>query len=180
MKSLSEFINEGVFNDNIKSAIKINGVTIYEPDWKKCEEYYQKRRKKYFGNKSNVTLGDLDDEYEVVYNEDDCIVAVEDIAVEDIDNYDIYILCPETIYMRHEAQEICNGRQYTFSLTDIDDANDFDICFNWDPYIKWLSIGDGRSSIKKLEDAGWDSGLEYIPGTISKKAQDIIKKYMKV
>ena len=177
MKSLVE----SIFGDNIKSAIKINGVEIYEPDWKKCEEYYQKRRKKYFGDRDKVYLGDLNSEYNIVYNEKDCIVAINS----DPDSewgQDIYILCPETIYMNHEAGEIGDGRLYVFSLDDVDDANDFDICFNWCPKAagKWYWLCGCHSSggRKKVKDAmGIIQG--YMPETISDKANNVIKKYMK-
>ena len=177
MKTLAE----SIFGDNVKSDIKINGVTIYEPDWKKCEEYYQKRRKKHFWNKSTVALGDLDNEYTVVYSGDDCLVAVNN----DPDSewgQDIYILSPETIYMNHETGEIGDGHQYVFSLTNIDDANDFDICFNWCPNSagkwSWLCGCHSSASRKEVEDAmGVARG--YMPQTISKKATDIIKKWMK-
>lgn len=178
MKHLVNYINESIFGDNVKSAIKINGVTIYEPDWKLCEEYYQKRRKKYFGNKSTVSLGDMMYEYTVVYNEDDCVVAVGN----DPDDFDVYVLCPETIYMCHEAAEI-HGHAYSFSLTNIDEANDFDISFSWyqDSRRGWSWIGGSYSGrwVEKMEEAGFESLVGYIPGTISKKAQDIIKKYTK-
>ena len=184
MKNIVEYINEGIFGDNVKSAIKINGVTIYEPEWKLCEEYYQKRRDKYFqrfGDRNKVYLGDLENEYDIVYNEKDCIVAVNS----DPDSewgQDIYILSPETIYMNHETGEIGDGRQYVFSLNDIDDANDFDICFNWCPKIAgkwiWLCGCHGSGDRKRVKDAmGVIQG--YMPETISKKATDIIKKYMK-
>lgn len=180
MKSLVE----SIFGDNVKSAIKINGVAIYEPDWKLCEEYYQKRRDKYFqrfGDRDKVYLGDLENEYDIVYNEKDCIVAVNS----DPDSewgQDIYILSPETIYMNHETGEIGDGRQYVFSLNDIDEANDFDICFNWVPKSagKWIWLCGCHSSgdRKRVKDAmGVIQG--YMPMTISKKATDIIKKYMK-
>lgn len=177
MKRLSEYINEGIFGDNVKSAIKINGVEIYEPEWKLCEEYYQKRRKKYF-HTDKVLLGDMEDEYEVVYNGDDCIIAV---STEEFDQESgcVYILSPETIYMCHEAAEICDGRHYVFSLTNVNEANDFDICFGWDPQIGWLSICPGRNSEQKLKEVGFVNTRGYIPETISSKAQNIIKKYMK-
>ena len=178
MKHLINYINEGIFGDNIKSAIKINGVEIYEPDWVLCEEYFKKRRKKYFGNMQKVSLGDMMDEYNIVYNEDDCVVAVGT----DPDDFDVYILCPETIYMCHEASEI-HGRAYAFSLTDIDEANDFDISFNWyqDARRGWSWIGGSYSGrwVAEMKEAGFKSLVGYIPGTISKKAQDIIKKYTK-
>ena len=174
MKSLVE----SIFGDNVKSAIKINGVEIYEPDWKLCEEYFKKRRKKYFGTKATVELGDLYADYNIVYNEDDCVVAIGT----DPDDFDVYVLCPETIYMCHEASEL-HGRTYAFSLTNIDEANDFDISFNWyqDSRRGWSWIGGSYSGrwVEKMEEAGFESLVGYIPGTISKKAQDIIKKYTK-
>ena len=183
---------ESIFGDNINSAIKINGVEIYEPDWKLCEEYFKKRRKKYFGTKATglnttgiqtkvtVRLGDMQEEYDILYNEDDCIIArnVEYGSFND----DIYVLCPETIYMCHEASEL-HGRTYAFSLTNIDEANDFDISFNWyqDSRRGWSWIGGSYSGrwVEKMEEAGFESLVGYIPGTISRKAQDIIKKYTK-
>lgn len=178
MKHLINYINEGIFDDNIKSNIKINGIEIYDPDWKLCEEYFKKRRKKYFGNMQKVSLGDMMDEYNVVYNEDDCVVAVGT----DPDDFDVYILCPETIYMCHEASEL-HGRAYTFSLTDIDEANDFDISFNWyQKRHRWSRIcGSSYSKTwdEKMKEAGFESLVGYIPSTISSKAQDIIKKYTK-
>jgi len=178
MKNISEYIKESVFDNNINSAIKINGIEIYEPNWKLCEEYFKKRRKKYFGNMSKVSLGDLLYEYNVVYNEDDCVVAVGT----DPDDFDVYVLCPETIYMCHEASEL-HGRPYEFSLTDIDEANDFDISFNWyqDSRRGWMWIGGTYSGrwVEKMKEAGFESLVGYIPNTISKKAQDIIKKYIK-
>ena len=178
MKHLVNYINESIFGNNIKSAIKINGVEIYEPDWKLCEEYFKKRRKKYFGTKTTVELGDLYADYNIVYNEDDCVVAIGT----DPDDFDVYVLCPETIYMCHEASEL-HGRTYAFSLTNIDEANDFDISFNWyqDSRRGWSWIGGSYSGrwVEKMEEAGFESLVGYIPGTISKKAQDIIKKYTK-
>jgi len=180
MKSLVE----SIFGDNIKSAIKINGVEIYEPYWKLCEQYYQRRREKYFqrfGDRDKVNLGDLDTEYNIVYNESDCIVAVNN----DPDSewgQDIYILCPESIYMNHETGEIGEGRQYVFSLYDTDDANDFDICFNWVPKSvgkwSWLCGCHSSGDRKKVKDAmGVIQG--YMPETISAKAKNVIKKWMK-
>lgn len=182
MKTIVEYINESIFDDNVNSAIKINGIKIYDPDWKLCEEYFKKRRKKYFGNKSTVSLGDMMYEYTVLYNEDDCVVAIKN----DPDDFDVYVLCPETIYMCHEASEL-HGRPYSFSLTNIDEANDFDISFNWyhdwynDARRNWSWIGGSYSSrwAEKMKEAGFESLVGYIPGTISKKAQDIIKKYAK-
>ena len=178
MKYLVNYINESIFDDNINSAIKINGITIDEPKWELCKKYYQKRRQKYFGNMSKVSLGDMMYEYNVVYNEDDCVVAVGT----DPDDFDVYVLCPETVYMCHEAAEI-HGWPYTFSLTNIDEANDFDISFNWYRAARrgWMWIGGTYSGIwvEKMEKAGFESLIGYIPSTISKKAQDIIKKYTK-
>jgi len=186
MKHLVNYINEGIFGDNINSAIKINGIEIYEPDWKLCEDYFKKRRKKYFGTKASglnvagiqtkvvVELGDMSDEYNILYNEDDCIVASA------VDGGDIYVLCPETIYMCHEALCVM-GSSYEFSLNDIDDANDFDISFNWYPRGGWAWIGGLHSGNweHKMKKAGFESLVGYIPDTISKKARDIIKKYTK-
>lgn len=178
MKHLVNYINESIFDDNIKSSISINGITIYEPEWELCKKYYQKRRQKYFGNMKTVPLGDFMYKYNVVYNEDDCIVAVGT----DPTDFDVYVLCPETIYMCHEASKI-HGRPWTFSLTNIDEANDFDISFNWyqDSRRGWTWIGGTYSGIwvKKMEEAGFESLVGYIPGTISDKAQEVIKKYTK-
>lgn len=180
MKNISEYINESVFDNNIKSAIKINGVTIYEPDWKKCEEYYQKRRKKYFGDKSIINLGDLEYEYKIVYSGDDCLIAVDNEKDSEWGR-DIYILSPETVYMNHETGEIGDGKQYVFSLNDIDDANDFDIGFNWYPDSSnwaWLCgchSSGGRKAV--ADNLGITQG--YMPETISTKAKNVIKKYMK-
>ena len=172
-------LNEGIFDDNVNSAIKLNGITIDDSKWKLCVDYYQKRRKKYFGNMSKVSLGDMYEKYNVVYNEDDCIVAIG----EDFGDFDVYVLCPETIYMCHEVAEINGhrGHPYTFSLTDIDEANDFDISFNWyqDSRQGWMWISGTHSGIlvKKMKEVGFESLIGYIPRTISKKARDIIKKY---
>ncbi len=190
MKHLVNYINESIFGNNIKSAIKINGIEIYEPDWKLCEEYYKKRRKKYFGTKASglnatgiqtkvtVELGDMQEEYNILYNEDDCIVAFSVEASPSGKN--IYVFCPETIYMCHEASCVM-GSDYSFSLNDIDGANDFDISFNWYPLRGWTWIGGLYSGNweRKMKEAGFESLVGYIPGTISKKAQDIIKKYTK-
>jgi len=184
MKHLVNYINESIFGDNVKSAIKINGVEIYEPDWKLCEEYFKKRRDKYFqrfGNRDKVNLGDLEYKYDIVYNESDCIIAVNNDPDSEF-GQDIYILSPETIYMNHEAGEIGDGRQYVFSLKDIDDANDFDICFNWCPKSarkwSWLCGCHSEARRKEVNDAlGVIRG--YVPETISKKAKDIINKYIK-
>ena len=176
MKNISEYISEGIFDDNVKSNVKINGVEIYAPDWKLCEEYFEKRRKKYFGNKSSVFLGDMQDEYTVLYNEKDCIVCLGN------EEEDVYVLCPETIYMCHEVDECVNGRDFTFSLTNIDEANDFDICFSWLKYLKnWTWIQGSYSSAReeKVKDKGFDSLIGYIPETISSKAKSIIKKFIK-
>ena len=174
MKHLINDINEGIFGDNIKSAIKINGIEIYEPEWKQCEEYFKKRRKEYFGNMQKVSLGDLYTEYNIVYNEDDCVVAVTE------SDEDVYILSPETIYMCYEASCVM-GSNYSFSLNNIDDANDFDISFNWYSPIGWTWISGAYSNNRrhKMKEAGFKSLVGYIPSTISKKAQDIIKKYTK-
>ena len=178
MKHLTEYINEGIFGDNINSVIKLNGIEIDDIKWKKCEEYYQKRRKKYFGNMRKVSLGDMYAEYNIVYNEDDCVIAIGT----DPEDFDVYVLCPETIYMCHEATEL-HGQPYSFSLTSIDEANDFDISFNWyqDARRGWGWIGGSYSGIwiEKMKKAGFESLVGYIPSTISKKAQDIIKKYTK-
>ena len=178
MKHLVNYINESIFDNNINSTIKINGIEIYMPDWKLCQQYFEKRRKKYFGNKSTVSLGDMMYEYNIVYNADDCVVAIGT----DPDDFDVYVLCPETIYMCHEASEL-HGRTWAFSLIDIDEANDFDISFNWyqDARRGWSWIGGSYSGrwVEKMEEAGFESMVGYIPSTISKKAQDIIRKYTK-
>ena len=172
MKSLLE----SIFSDNVKSAIKINGMNIYEPEWKQCQEFFEKRRKKYFKNLLHVKLGDMQDPYTVAYNEDDCIICIGE------DEKDLYILCPETIYMCHEASEL-HGRSYSFSLTNIDEANDFDISFNWyqDSRRGWMWIGGVYSGkwAEEMEKAGFESSVGYIPVTISKNAQNIIKNYIK-
>lgn len=176
MKHLVNYVNESIFGNNIKSTIKLNGIEIDNAKWKLCLEYFKKRRKNYFGNMQKVSLGDMMYEYTVVYNEDDCVVAVGN----DPDDFDVYVLCPETIYMGHEASEL-HGRAYSFSLTNIDEANDFDISFNWyqDSRRGWMWIGGSYSGrwVEKMEEAGFESLVGYIPSTISKKAQDIIKKY---
>ena len=186
MKHLVNYINEGIFGDNINSVIKLNGIEIDDTKWKLCEEYFKKRRKKYFENKSTVSLGDMSTvslgdmyaEYNIVYNEDDCVVA----AGTDPDDFDVYVLCPETIYMCHEAAEL-HGRAYAFPLTNIDEANDFDISFNWyqDSRRGWMWIGGSYSGrwVERMEEAGFESLVGYVPSTISKKAKDIIKKYTK-
>jgi len=178
MKHLKEYINEGIFDDNIKSSVSINGITIDEAKWELCKKYYQKRRQKYFSNMKTAFLGDLMYKYTVAYNEDDCVVAVGT----DPDDFDVYVLCPETIYMCHEASEL-HGHPYSFSLTNIDEANDFDISFNWyqDARRGWMWIGGTYSGrwVEKMKEAGFESLVGYIPGTISKKAQEVIKKYTK-
>lgn len=178
MKHLVNYINESIFGNNIKSAIKINGVEIYEPDWKLCEEYFKKRRKKYFGTKATVELGDMQEEYNILYNEDDCIVARN--VADGVFSDDIYVLCPETIYMCHEASCVMYNN-CAFSLNDIDDANDFDISFDWHFHVGWAWIGGLYSGNweRKMKEAGFESLVGYIPDTISKKAKDIIKKYTK-
>ena len=181
MKSIVEYINEGIFGDNIKSAIKINGVEIYEPEWKQCEEYFKKRRDKYFQksglDKDKVYLGDLQTEHTILYNEKDCIICLD---TEETDHVELYILCPETIYMNHLTDE-CTQDKWKFSLTNIDDANDYSIAFiyysdvnNW----AWL---EGCSTHRGLKKASEEVGITkgYLPVTISDKAQNIIKKYMK-
>lgn len=158
MKSLYESLFD---KDLIKKSVSIHGVDIYMPDWESATKYYQKRREKYFGNKKQVVLGDLEAEFEVIYNEDDCVIAV---------NYenDVYILSPETIYMNHTIAEQVNGRNYVWSLNNINEANDFDICFGWNGDIhRWATIGDSRDH------------YGYIPETISSKAKSIIKKYIR-
>ncbi len=178
MKHLSEYINEGIFDDNIKSSVSINGITIDETKWELCKKYYQKRRLKYFGIMKTVSLGDMMYKYTVAYNEDDCVVAVGT----DPDDFDVYVLCPETIYMCHEASEL-HGHPYSFSLTNIDEANDFDISFNWyqDARRGWMWIGGTYSGrwVEKMKEVGFESLVGYIPETISKKAKEIIKKYTK-
>ena len=160
MKSLYESLFD---KDILEKPISINGVDIYMPDWKLAEKYYQKRREKCFGRKINilVLLGDLDAEFEVVYNENDCVIAV------DYEN-DVYVLSPETIYMNHTIAEQVNGRNYVWSLNNINEANDFDICFGWNGDIhRWMTIGDSRDH------------YGYIPETISDKAKSVIKKYIR-
>ena len=179
MKSLVE----SIFGDNVKSSIKINGVEISESDWNKCCEYYQKRRKKYFGKKSTVVLGDLEYKYKIVYNKDDGLIA---INAEESDNtdwgQDIYILSPETIYMNHKVGEIVDGKKYVFSLDDVDDANDFDICFNWYPHGggTWYSLYGCHNLSGKTKASNANCIINgYIPQTISDKAKSIIEYYIK-
>lgn len=175
MKSL----RESLFDDDLATKdVVLNGIPIDNTKWKLCLDYFKKRRKKYFGTMSKVTLGDMMWNGDVVYNEDDCIVAV----ISDPNNYYVYVLCPETIYMCHEAAKV-HGKPYLFSLTNIDDANDFDISFYWSavPRIGWAWIGGAYSGNwgKRMEEAGFESLVGYIPETISKKATDVIKKYTK-
>ena len=169
---------ESIFGDNINSTIKINGVEIYEPDWKLCEQLFEKRRKKYFGNKSTVTLGDMMTEHTVLYNEKDCVICKN---TEETDYDEIYVLCPETIYMNHEAVEITYGRNNAFSLTNVDDANDYNIGFVYygdNDTWGWLEGCHSAATRKTaLEELGINRA--YIPETISKKTKDIIKKYVK-
>ena len=179
MKHLSEYINEGIFDDNIHSAIKLNGIEIDDKEWELCKKFYAKRRAKYFGDKKTVTLGDLSLDYNVLYNEKDCIIALCD------DKSDIYLLSPETIYMCHEASELLGRSRDSFSLTNIDEANDFDIAFNY--FFeglfknKWGWIGtlySGRWA-EKMKEAGFESLVGYIPSTISPKAQTLLKNLTK-
>ena len=184
MKSLRESLlrqsrlSESLFdNDLLQKDLVLNGVSIDNTKWKLCSEYFKKRRKKYFGTMSKVTLGDMMWDFDVLYNGDDCIVAV----TSDPNNRYVYVLCPETIYMCHEAAEI-HGKPYLFSLTNIDEANDFDISFYWSDILcpGWGWIGGVYSGNweKRMEEAGFESLVGYIPKTISKKAADVIKKYV--
>ena len=184
MKSLKESLfgdlkqlDEGIFGDNVKSDIKINGVTIYEPDWKLCEEYYKKRRKKYFWNKTSVSLGDMLADHEVIYSGDDCVIC---LNKEETDYNEVYVLCPETIYMNHEAVEITYGRNNAFSLTNVDDANDYNIGFVYYGDTKRWGWLEGCHSAATRKTALEELGINraYLPETISNKAKSIIKKYM--
>lgn len=174
MKTLAE----SIFGDNINSAIKINGVEIYGPDWKLCEQLFEKRRKKYFGNKSTVTLGDMMTEHTVLYNEKDCVICKND---EETDYDEIYVLCPETIYMNHEAMEISYGRNNAFSLINVDDANDYNIGFVYYGDTKKWGWFEGCHNAVGRKNAMDEMGINrgYLPMTISNKAKTIIQKYIK-
>ena len=174
MKHLSEYITEGIFGDNIKSAIEINGVKIYEPDWKKCEEFFEKRRQQFVGKKY-VELGDMQTEHEVIYCEKDCVICKN---IEETDYDEIYILCPETIYMNHETDELCNDK-WCFSLITVSDANDYSIAFVYYGDNKTWSWLEGCDTIKGRRISQEQMGINrgYIPLTISQKAENIIKKY---
>ena len=173
MKSLVE----SIFGDNVKSAIKINGVTIYEPDWKKSETFFEKRRMIYFDGKKYVRLGDMMTEHEVLYCEKDCVICKN---TEETDYDEIYILCPETIYMNHETDKCCHDK-WCFSLNNVTGTNDYSIAFVYYRDINTWSRLEGchspRGRREAMEHVGVDKG--YLPTTISKKATDIIKKYMK-
>ena len=116
------------------------------------------------------------DEYTIVYNEDDCIVAIQDD-----DNYNVYILSPETIYMNHEICETTSTQARNFSIVNIDEAGDYNIAFNWNEYIKWVPLlgAYGHHKEKIAKEAGFKNTTGYIPETISKKAKDIINKYIR-
>ena len=169
-------INESLFDDNINSDITINGVKIYDPDWKKCEEFFEKRRNKYFKGKDKIDLGDMKEPYVIVYNEKDCVVAIgED------DGGEIYILSPETIYMNHVVAEAIYGRRYAFSLDKPFEANDFEIEFQYrlgaPGHWAWLS-GCYSSYYREIAMDRAGINQDYMPVTISDKAKSIIKKYM--
>jgi len=178
MKHLTEYIKEGIFGNNIKSAIKINGVEIYEPDWKLCEKFFEKRRMMYFDGKKRVQLGDMMIEHDVLYCEKDCVICMNS---EELDYDEIYVLCPETIYMNHEAVEITYGRNNAFSLNTVSDANDYNIGFVYYGDTERWGWLEGCHSAATRKTALEELGINraYLPETISKKAKDIIKKYVK-
>lgn len=170
MKSLRESLlsqsqlSESLFDigKNIKSGPTVHGITIYTPDWKLAEEFFKKRMDKYFKRAkvgSIIHLGDMSDEYEVEYIGDDCLVAFCD------DMNQLYVFCPETVYMTYTFTD---SSPYSFSLHDVYSANDFECNFLYDTWEEdWYSLVPGKKNTK-----GW------FPETISKKAADVIKKYV--
>lgn len=184
MKTLVESIfgdkgslTEGIFGDNVKSNIVVHGVEIYEPDWKKCEIFFEKRRMIYFDGKKYVQLGDMMTEHKVLYCEKDCVICKN---TEETDYDEVYVLSPETIYMNHEAVEITYGRNNAFSLTNVDDANDYNIGFVYYGDTKRWGWLEGCHSAATRKTALEELGINraYLPETISSKAKSIIQKYM--
>ena len=161
MKSLKESLFD---DDLVTKPMSIHGVPIYIPDWELAREFFKKRMDKYFKKAKVggiVHLGDMSDEYEVIYIGDDCLVAYCD------DMNQLYVLSPETVYITYT---LTNSSPYQFSLHDVYSANDFECNFLYDAWHEkdWYSIVPGKKNTKA-----------WIPETISKKATDAIKKYVK-
>lgn len=182
MKHLVKYINEGIFNDNIKSAIKVHGLNIDEFIWGKCDDYFSVikktlKGKKVYDNSWNNTS------YDIVYYGNDCIVLTDtDVS------YDswMYIICTEAIYMNYLTALNTGGN------IDISKLDKYGIGFDegflnlafaariskFNKEWYYLEGCDKYQFIKDILDMGLPVSA-YIPETISDKAKKVINSYMK-
>lgn len=169
MKNLVNYITESLFDKDLVNKIAgVNGIAIDSTIWEQAIQVYNYIKKEYRGTKCFFDDADC----EVLYNEDDCFIA--------IDEYEnVYVLCPETVYVCYKAFVDVHG--YEMDLTNPAYISDCEVSFE---YIaddkKWSQLGYWGPTLQtKLKKAGFEHTTGYIPETISNKAKSIIKKYTK-
>jgi hypothetical protein len=159
MKSLQE----SLFDDNIKSNnVSIHGVSIDADTWHMAGRLYKAIRKWVIkpGTKSITCTNPMQSEYNVVYNEDDCIILVSKQSKQsklmstDGCEMRMTIVSPETIYMKYDEINT------PIDITIADTVLKFDIF----------------EGFKKFIRSGF-TGNEYFPEVISDKARKIIEKF---
>lgn len=162
---------ESLFDkDLVQKTPDINGIPVNLKIWEKCKKYAADRIKKDWKNLEvgdESILGDLQYHYELKYKDKECVVFDFDFPGDS----EIYVLCPETVYVNNFFGNI--------DLSNINDANDFDINFTW---ANWANPGGAqwRKISNEYRIEGFPSYINtWLPETISQKAKNIIKDLIK-
>lgn len=183
---------ESLFDNDLTSKKPaINGVSVDDYAWKKCEKYFKSILKKYKKITSEDKSYDVND-YHILYAYNDCIIWFYD--ANGLSDRWLYVLAPETIYINYTSIKH-NAETFPWKVDiDINNLDEFDygnwgdLKFNFVAKINyfrgenpWHTL-KGISSIPVPKTEGIGSNLlcrGYLPFTISKKAKDIINKYVK-
>lgn len=190
MKHLTQYINEGIFDDNVKKPPIIHDVEIDTAVWHSCVEYFEKTRKKYFtGNRSTVDPFNKE-EYEILYSQKDCAICS---CLDGPDKW-IMVLSPETIYMNYMSLVLTGDDKFfkKSSNNRIDDPGNLGKLGESPLIFAFpLRIRDSIPSFKQWNELVVPSlrpyyipellkmnfpTKGYMPETISKKAQKIIEE----
>ena len=165
MKNIAEYINEGIFGDNVKSAMVYHGETVDPKIWKECKKSFEWFRKDILKDQNTllVDVGLIEKKpkklkFNIIYNEDDCVI------MEGFDG--LAFICPETIWFNYVKG----------SLKNIQTSGDTMIN---NPRITFYCM-----TFAKKQNGDY-YGIEYclphepgyLPSTISDKAKKIIEKY---
>ncbi len=157
MKSLQE----SLFNDNINN-VSLHGISIDTAEWRRAGRLYKAIRKWVIkpDTKSITCTNPMQSEYDVIYNEDDCIILISKQSKQskllstDGCEMRMTIVSPETIYMKY------NEINTPIEVTIVDTMLKFDIF----------------EGFKKFILSGF-TGNDYFPEVVSNKARKIIEKF---